>query len=140
MGDLGGQAEAGVVAQAVVQGHHAREDGGVGWQGQGGEGVRLAEQGALRCDAVHGGRLRQGVSIGAHAVGPQGVDGDEEDVGRALPGSSGGLKLLGDVGARAGKQEELEHVSTLTTPFPTVAGMLCGAREPAGSRVRAGGT
>ena len=75
-----GEAEAGVVAHAVLERIAAREDVRVRRQGHDVVGVRALEPHALRRQPVDPGRPRPRVPVGAQRVRPQRVDGDQEDV------------------------------------------------------------
>ena len=79
------EAEAGVVAHAVLEGQPAGQDVGVRGQGDDVVGVGLPEDHARGGQAVQVGSRARGRAVGAQRVGAEGVDGDEEDVEPGLP-------------------------------------------------------
>jgi hypothetical protein len=85
-GDVLSQHEAGVVAHAVMGRVEAREDRGVGREGQGNVRDRALEQNALPGEARGGGRV-EGGAVGSHVVAPQRVDGDHDHVDVGIAGS-----------------------------------------------------
>jgi hypothetical protein len=78
-GPVGGETEARVVADAVVQRVLAREQVGVGGKGDDVVGVGRLEAHALRGQAVDPGRAGVRAAVAAERVGAQRVDGDEQD-------------------------------------------------------------
>ena len=93
------EAEAGVLAHAVLVRQHAREDVGVRRQRDGVVRVRLVEDAALGGEPVEVRRRAPGVPVEADGVVAQGVDRDEDDVAGgpgladARGGAAGGLLL-----------------------------------------------
>jgi hypothetical protein len=81
--------EVAVVAHAVGRGVEAGHDRAVGGEGDGGDGRGVRATDALVGQAVDRRGVRQPEAVAAEAVGPQRVDGDQEDV-RARPVAAAG--------------------------------------------------
>ena len=71
-----------VVADLVLVGIAAGEDGRVRGTRLGHLDHRVEDERALACEPVQGRRLRRGEAVGPDPVGAQGVDGDEQEVRR----------------------------------------------------------
>ncbi len=97
------QAEDSVVAHGVPGGAHPGQDRGVGGEREGSHGDRALEQHPLCGKLIQGGRLDPTGAVGAHVVGAQRVDGDEEDIG---PGGKRFALLARGVDAVAPRQRQ----------------------------------
>jgi len=80
--DLIGQTKARVVSKAVLSRELAGEQRRVRRQGQGSDGVCLSKEHAAGRQAIDDRGSGLGVAVGTHSIGSQGVDGDEQNVGR----------------------------------------------------------
>ena len=87
--DVVGESEQAVGADSVLRRIEAGEHRGVGGCGEGDRGVRLKEDRTLRGESIQGGGPRRLMAVGSHAIGPQGVDRDQQDV----PGTCGGARI-----------------------------------------------
>ncbi len=93
-GEIAGYPEDGVVPRAVLEGIQPGEHRGVGRQGDGGDRAGLLEAHPLPGQAVEVGAGPGRPAVAAQAIGPGGVEGDQEEAGalghrRISPGAGG---------------------------------------------------